>query len=219
MKRWSPVIRKSSRNIVFFIPWLILVLGAVGGLLMAPAQNTAYLDLQAASDGAHRLAVLALPAGVLAALICLAVSIIGRRRNLLRNISRLVMGCALGIIAGVLVFIVRFDALIEEKGTAGQLVLSDAPPEEIRWKPSLRLEDGDTRYFLGPGYRWEDNLAVAAVELSSGRLRWVFHCLGNSVSGAVIDGGKLSFRSRRPSNVTSYLLDTNEPRVLSFTVE
>jgi len=214
-----PVIRKSSQIILFLAPWLLLVLGAVAGFILAPARGTGYLDLQAASDGAHRLAVLVLPAGVLAALVALAVSIIGRRRNPVRSISRLVMGCALGVVVGVLVFIVRFDSLIEEKGTAGQLVLTDAPSEEFRWKPSLRLEDGDRLYFLGPGFIYEDNLAVAAVDRSSGKLRWIFHCLGNEVSGGGIDGGKLVFKAHRPSGTTSYLLDLKEPRVLSFTVE
>jgi hypothetical protein len=204
---------------MFFIPWLLLVLGAAGGLLLAPSGGTGYLDLQAASDGAHRLAVLVLPAGVLAALVALAVSIIGRRKNLLRGVSRLVMGCALGIAVGVLVFIVRFDSLIEEQGTAGQLMLTNAPPQEFRWKPSLRLEEGETLYFLGPGFMYEDNLAVAAVDRSSGRLRWIFHCLGNAVSGAVIENDRLSFKARRPSHTTSYLLDLSEPRVLSFAVE
>jgi hypothetical protein len=204
---------------MFFIPWFLLALGAVGGLLLVPFGGTTYLELQAASDGAHRLAVSVLPTGVLVALIALSISIIGRRRNLVRGISRLVMGCALGVVACVLVFIVRFDSLIEEKGTAGQLVLTDAPPQEFRWKPSLRLEEGDSQYFLGPGFLYEDNLAVAAVERSSGRLRWIFHCLGNSVSGAVIENDRLSFKARRPSHTTSYLLDLNEPRVLSFSVE
>jgi len=211
--------RKSSWNMMFFAPWLLLVTGAVAGFMLAPARSSGYLDLQAASDGAHRLAVLVLPAGVLVALVALAVSIIGRRRNLVRGISRLVMGCGLGVVVCVLVFIVSFDSLIEDKGTAGQLVLTDAPQQQFSWKPSLRLEEGEVQYFLGPGFRYEDNLAVAAVDRSSGRLLWVFHCLGNAVSGAVIDGGRLSFKARRPSHTTSYLLDTNEPRVLSFTVE
>jgi len=204
---------------MFFLPWLLLVLGAVVGFILTPARSTGYLKLQAASDHIHRLAVFALPAGVLAALISLAVSIIGRRRNLVRGISRLVMGCALGVVVGVLVYIVSFDTLIEEKGAAGQLVLTDAPLEEIRWRPSLRLEDGEIQYFLGPGYRYEDNLAVVAVDRSSGRLRWIFHCLGNAVSGAVIENDRLSFKARRPSHTTSYLLDLNEPRVLSFAEE
>jgi hypothetical protein len=51
------------------------------------------------------------------------------------------------------------------------------------------------------------------------RLRWIFHCLGDAVSGAVIENGKLAFKTRRPSHTTSYLLDLNEPRVLSFAVE
>jgi hypothetical protein len=208
--------RKSSLNMKFFIPWLLLVLGAVVGLILTPARSTEYLELQAASDNAHRLAIFALPAGVLAALISLAVSIIGRRRNRVRRISRLVMGCALGVVVGVLVYIVSFDSFIEEKGTAGQLVLTDAPPEKIRWKPSLLLEDGDIQYFLGPGYRYEDNLAVVAVDRSSGRLRWIFHCLGNVLLDARIQEGRLAFKTRRPSHTTSYLLDLNEPRVLSF---
>lgn len=211
--------RKSSWNIMFFAPWLLLGLGVVAGFILAPARGTGYLDLQAASDGAHRFAVVALPAGVLAALVALAVSIIGRRRKLVRGISRLVMGCALGVVACVMVFIVGFDSLIEEKGTAGQLVLTDAPQQQFRWRPSLRLEEGEIQYYLGPGFLYEDNLAVAAADRSSGRLRWIFHCLGNSVSGAVIDGGRLSFKVWRPSHTTSYLLDLNEPRVLSFTVE
>jgi len=210
---------KPQRILALLAPWLLMLLGGLLGLLSAPAAGTGYLKLQAASDGAHRFAVVALPVGVLAALISLAVSMIGRRRNLVRSISRLAMGCALGVVVGVLVFIVSFDSLIEKKGTAGQLVPTDAPTEEFRWNPSVRLEDGDSLYFLGPGFLYEDNLAVAAADRSSGRLRWIFHCLGNAVSGAVIDGGRLSFKARRPSRTTSYLLDLNEPRVLSFTVE
>lgn len=208
-----------KRILALMAPWLLGGLGALVGLLLAPAEGSEYLELQAASDSAHRFAVMAMPAGVIAGLVAFIVSVIGRRRKLVRSISRLAMGCALGVVLGVGVFIVRFDALIEEKGTAGQLVLTDAPPTEVRWKPSLRLEEGDIQYFLGPRYRYQDNLAVAAVDRSSGRLHWIFHCLGDELGAASIENGKLSFTARRPSHTTSYLLDLSEPRVLSFKEE
>lgn len=208
-----------QRILALLAPWLLGALGALVGLLLAPAKGSQYLELQAASDSAHRFAVMAMPAGVTAGLVALVVSVIGRRRKLVRIISRLAMGCALGVVLGVGVFIVRFDALIEEKGTAGQLVLTDAPPQEIRWKPALRLGEGNIEYFLGPRYRYEDNLAAAAVDRSSGRLLWIFHCLGDEVSKAEIENGRLSFKARRPSHSTSYLLDLSEPRVLSFEEE
>jgi hypothetical protein len=210
---------KPQRILALLTPWLFMALGGLLGLLLAPAAGSEYLELQAASVGAHRLAVFALPAGVLAGLVSLAVSIIGRRRKLVRFVSRLVMGCALGAVLGVLVFIVRFDALIEQKGTAGQLVRVDEHQEGFRWTPALRLVEGDTEYFLGPGYLYPDNTAVAAVDRSSMRLRWIFHCLGNAVSDAVIENGRLSFKTRRPSHTTAYLLDLSEPRVLSFSEE
>lgn len=211
--------RKSNQIMLFILPWLLLALGALLGFLLAPAGNAEYLDLQAASDGAHRFAVVALPAGALVALVFLAISIVARRRNRVRSISRTVMGCALGVTLGALVFIVQFDSLIETKGLAGQLVQDDAPPEKLLWNPSVRLADGDMEYFLGPGYRFEDNLAVAAVDRSSGRLRWTFHCLGNAVSDASIQAGRLFFKTRRPAVTAAYVLDLSEPRVLSFTEE
>jgi hypothetical protein len=213
------MIGKPQRILTVLAPWLVAALGALLGLLLAPTADSQYLDLQAASDGAHRFAVVSLPAGVAAGLVLLVVSVIGRRKKLVRFISRLAMGCALGVVLGVGVFIVSFDALIEEKGTAGQLVHVDEHQEGFRWSPALRLVEGDTEYFLGPGYLYPDNTAVAAVDRSSMRLRWIFHCLGDAVSDAVIENGKLAFKTRRPSHTTSYLLDLNEPRVLSFSEE
>jgi hypothetical protein len=210
---------KPQRILALLAPWLFMTLGGLLGLLLAPAAGSKYLELQAASDGAHRLAVFALPAGVLAGLVSLAVSIIGRRRKLVRLISRLVMGCALGAVLGVLVFIVRFDALIEQKGTAGQLIHVDEHQAGLTWTPALRLADGDAEYFLGPGYLYPDNTAVAAVDRSSMRLRWIFHCLGDEVTDAKIENGRLSFKTRRPSHTTAYLLDLSEPRVLSSSEE
>jgi hypothetical protein len=201
------------------IPWLLLSLGALLGFLLAPAGSAKYLDLQAASDGVHRNAIIALPAGALIALIFLSISIIARRRNRVRFISRTVMGCVLGVTLGALVFITQFDSQIEQKGLTGQLVQYHAPQKELRWNPSTRLVDGDMQYFLGPGYRYEDNVAIAAVNRSSGRLRWTFHCLGNAVSDASIQGGRLSFKTWRPSVTASYVLDLHEPRVLSFAKE
>lgn len=196
-----------------------MALGALLGLLLAPAGSSKYLELQAASDGVHRFAVIALPAGLLAALVCLLLSIVKKRSPKIRAGARTAMGCALGVCLGVLVFIVRFDSVIEQRGTAGQLVPVDEHREQFRWKPTARLVDEDTEYFLGPGYLYVDNAAVAAVDRSTRRLRWIFHCLGNAVSDAAIEGGKLSFKTRRPSHVTSYVLDLSEPRVLSFTEE
>ena len=211
--------RKSNQIMVFMLPWLLLALGALLGFLLAPAGNVKYLDLQGASDGVHRFAIVALPAGALVALVFLAISIIARRRNQVRIISRTVMGCALGLILGALFFVVRFDSLIEPKGLAGQLVQYNAPQKELHWNPSTRLADGDMEYFLGPGYQYEDNLAVVAVDRSSGRLRWTFHCLGNVLLDASIQEGRLSFRTRRPSVTASYVLDLSEPRVISFAEE
>ena len=204
---------------VFMLPWLLLTLVALLGFLFAPAGDANYLELQAASDGVHRFSIVALPAGALAALVFLTISIIARRRNRVRIISRTVMGCALGVTLGAIILVVQFDSLIEMKGLAGQLVQYGAPEEELRWNPSTRLADGDLEYFLGPGYHYEDNVAVAAVDRSSGRLRWTFHCLGDAVSDASIQEGRLSFKTRRPSVTASYVLDLSKPRVLSFAEE
>jgi hypothetical protein len=201
------------------VPWLLLALGALVGLLASPGESAEYLDLQAASDNAHRLAVIALPAGLLIALLFLLLSVLKRRSNRIRIAARTAMGCALGVCLGVLVFIVRFDSVIERKGTEGQLMLPGDPEREIRFNPSARLMDEDTEYFLGAGYLYEDNLAVVAVERSSGRLRWIFHCLGNAVSGATIASGKLSFKTHRPAVTVTYVLDLSGPRVLSFLEE
>jgi hypothetical protein len=203
----------------FLAPWFPLLLGILIGLLFAPGGSAGYLDLQAASDGVHRFAVIALPAGLLFALVFLLLSVIKKRSAGIRLTARTAMGCALGVCLGVLVFIVRFDSVIEQRGTAGQLVLPDDHRDELRWKPSVRLADEDTEYFMGPGYLYADNLAIAAVDRSSGRLRWIFHCLGNAVSDATIKGGRLSFKAHRPSVTTSYVLDLSEPRVLSFREE
>ncbi len=212
----APVTRNFGQITVLLVPWLLIALGAAAGLLAAPAGGTSYLELQAASDFAHRLSVMAMPAGLLVALLCVLVSMIMKRSDKIRIGARVIMGCALGVCLGVLVFVVRFDSAIERKGTAGQLVIPGSRQEEIRWNPSVRLPGGDTEYFLGPGYQYEDNLAVAAVDRSSGRLHWIFHCLGNAVSGARVASGKLLFKAHRPAVSVSYVLDLQEPRVLSF---
>lgn len=214
-----PVTRNSIQFTALTVPWLLIALGALAGLLAAPAGSTGYLELQAASDGVHRLAVIAMPSGLLAALLFLLLSVARKKIFWIRAAARAGMGCALGVCLGVLAFIVSFDSAVERKGTEGQLVLRIDLQEEIRWNPSIRLLDDEVEYYLGPGYRYEDNLAVAAVDRSSGRLRWIFHCLGNAVSGAHIAGGRLSFKAHRPAVSVSYLLDLNGPRVLSFVEE
>jgi hypothetical protein len=215
----TPMTRKLAQITALTAPWLLLALGALAGLLAAPAGGIRYLELQAASDGVHRIAVIAMPAGLLSALLSLLLSIVKRLGGGIRIAARTVMGCGLGVCLGVLVFIVKFDSAIEQKGTAGQMVLESDRQEEIRWNPSVRLRDQDAEYFLGPGYRYEDNVAVAAADRSSGRLRWIFHCLGNAVSDVNVASGKLSFKTHRPAVSVSYVLDLNEPRVLSFLEE
>jgi len=82
-----------------------------------------------------------------------------------------------------------------------------------RWPASL-VVTADTVLLAMPGADFEDDVLLCAVELASGRLRFAFHCLGNSISPVVTQGKLLAFTIRRPSLSAVYLFDWARPRLL-----
>jgi hypothetical protein len=130
------------------------LVGAGAGLVAAPGSGDAYLTLQALSDSHHRFAVLALPSGLVALLLAGLAARLFRRRKPIRQAAGLVAMLSGAFFAGVLAFILRFDAVIERSGLEGQWV-----------GEKTASVAGDV---LGPFGEDQNGPGVATSELASG---------------------------------------------------
>jgi len=108
------------------------------------------------------------------------------------------------------------DRLILDRRTLARR----SPDGSYRWNrprpgrhPGQLTVAGETVLYTGPGPDYEDDVLVAAVDLQSGSLRWMFHCLGNQAWTAV-EREYLVLVSSRPSVATVKLIHWIEPDML-----
>ena len=73
--------------------------------------------------------------------------------------------------------------------------------------PAALLIVSDVLLVLGPSAEFDDDLVLSALDVSSGALRWAFHCLGVSFAALGSAGREVTFRSQRPAGSFVYRLD------------
>ena len=137
---------------------LLLFLGL--GARCGPGAGSAYLDLQGASDGVHRLAVFGLPGAFTVLLLGLLGRRLFRARAKLRVIGTALSWISLGFAVLLLGTVFRFDSAIEDKGLCGQLVVFTPAKDEA--------DPGAPR--MGPFAEGPDGPGVASGELAGGDL-------------------------------------------------
>lgn len=136
----------------------ICVIGLVLGWLLSPSCERAYLDLQAGSDAAHRMAVLWLPVSAVAFLFFWPIARVFEEFVWIRRVSLTVMTTALAFGSGLASYIVSFDRGIEQAGLRGQFEIFAAG----------KATTGGAGGVLGPFHEGKDGPGIASDALPDG---------------------------------------------------
>lgn len=186
--------------------------GLVCGVLAAPSHHAPYLALQAASDNRHRLAIVILPACVLAAGVAWVGLRLGTTRRWMGGGARVVLVAAWALGCAMLAFIVQFDRRIEARGLEGQVVTATAGgpnrvssfrriPASGPVRGPVREEDGGPGVALeaGEGGMITLDRRQIACRGPGGTIRWNRPRPGRGPASLMLHGGLLLFIGPGPT--------------------
>lgn len=114
--------RLKKALVSIFLLVLFFPIGWFIGAVLGRYPSLPYLDLQGLSDGYHRLVILAMPICLSGALFFGVMQLVFRRRRRLAFLLMIIAIVCMSGSGGLLGFIIRFDQIIEKKGSLGQLV-------------------------------------------------------------------------------------------------
>jgi hypothetical protein len=267
MERYQSPSKLFSKPAILSSYVVLSLCGWFLGIFFCFGSKITYLQLQANSDGAHRLAITCILACFVLVLLFGVLSWFFRKKPNLFILLTLLGAATLGIMMVTLGYITEFDRTIEEKGLLGQWrVMKHSLPstqQTSRWqKPVFETNQGpglvapipdsddiiildrrtiarktsngkypwsrprlglfpasisinnDTIFYLGPGPDFEDDVIISSIDIISGQERWVFHCLGNTVSWPIIKDNLFTVSTHRKSSTAVYLFDWSKTSLI-----